>query len=157
MHEVSRLLCSECSSFLELWWRCLGYGVRVRAILEKTTSSTEYYSVVSMVKNTRCVLVQSSIETNTHLIARQGSPIFLICLFFLFERWRHNRTGRFLPHARDESDGRQRYWRSAIILSQGLDWILRSAGFWRLRTKPVRLAIFSTVCSRCMVAALGLS
>lgn len=39
-------------------------------------SSTEYYCVVSMVKNTRCVLVQISIETNTHLIARQGSPIF---------------------------------------------------------------------------------
>lgn len=44
--------------------------------------STEYYSVVSMVKNTRCVLVRISIETNTHLVVRQGSPIFLICLFF---------------------------------------------------------------------------
>lgn len=44
--------------------------------------STEDYSVVSMVKNTQCVLVRISIETNTHLVVRQGSPIFLICLFF---------------------------------------------------------------------------
>jgi hypothetical protein len=45
----------------------------------KRDRSTEYSSVVSMVKNTRCVLVRISIETNTHLSTRQGSPIFLIC------------------------------------------------------------------------------
>lgn len=46
--------------------------------------STGCYSVVSMVKNTRCVLVRISIEKHTHLSARQGSPIFLICFFFFF-------------------------------------------------------------------------
>lgn len=54
--------------------------------------STEYYSVVRRDVS----LVRISIETNTHLIVRQGSPIFLLFLFPPSNAWLHDRTGRFL-------------------------------------------------------------
>lgn len=129
-------------------------------------SSTEYYSVVSMVKNTRYVLVRTSIETNTHLNPRQGSPIFLICLLlfffvFCFSLNAGDITGLvdFSPHsitAEDKSDESQRYWRSAVRLSQGLDWISALYDFGVFAPGPLGVQ-FSTVCSRYMVAALGLS